>query len=71
MLDTILKEAAEAGCLDRKDRSECAPYHSARYKALLQKHPEKYERKMLKAYLDAHRGYVLDVSKLPPLFKRR
>jgi hypothetical protein len=70
MLDQILQDAKEAGQLDRKDQIGCAPYHSARYKALLVKHPKKFERKMLQAYVDAHRGFKLDISRLPP-FNRR
>jgi hypothetical protein len=58
-------EARVAGKQDKEDGLACVPYRSERFKALVATYP-KFEKRILDAYVTAHQGYKLDVSKLRP-----
>jgi hypothetical protein len=64
MTEPWREEAKAAGKQDKTGGLACVPYRSDRFKALLAMYP-KFEKQILDEYVTAHRGYKLDVSKLP------
>lgn len=64
-------KCAEAGHADKAEGIDLVPFQSARFKVLIDGLSYKQQQVMVTEYAVGHRGYRLDIKKLPGMFADR
>lgn len=65
----LMESARQIAREDKSSGAEfCAPSHSKKFQALVSKLEYRLQQKCIGEYLDAFRGYKLDIRKIPGMF---